>query len=217
MTTKRIAQLAHVTSMGIILFLYGCASVEKQWERTSQKNDEVSYKLFLEKNPDSSYATTAKIRINELRKEKAAKEDWPETERENTVAGYEQFIQKHPRTDLASIAESRNRKIQAEAAKADWPETERENTVAGYEQFIQKYPRSDLASIARSSVRKLQVWESTQKKHTVSAYEQFFKTHAHSSERSAYSKALSSGTDEALLGFILYFESGKEKGVSPII
>ena len=52
--------------VGQLLFLVGCATPKKDWEKAQRLNTIEAYEEFLQKHPDSEFAYKAKRKIEEI-------------------------------------------------------------------------------------------------------------------------------------------------------
>ena len=113
--------------VGQLLFLVGCATPKKDWEKAQRLNTIEAYEEFLQKHPDSEFAYEAKHKIEELA--------WERAKEQNTIEAYEEFLQKHPFSIFALDAKERIANLERfkkifEAAKTSFQ----------LEQLLGKYP-----------------------------------------------------------------------------
>ena len=90
--------------VGQLLFLVGCATPKKDWEKAQRLNTIEAYEEFLQKHPDSEFAYEAKHKIEELA--------WEKVRQKDSINAYENFLQKYPKSKFVTEARHRiERKI----------------------------------------------------------------------------------------------------------
>ena len=133
---KKIIAIASFFT-AVVLFLSGCASVSKDWNRATSEDNATAYEIFLQKHPDAEYANEAKAKIEEL--------DWKQAQASRTMGSFREFLQKHPDSQYANEAKA---KISS-YTKYAWEKAYREDRIDAYENFIKNYPDSDYADKAK--------------------------------------------------------------------
>lgn len=135
-------------SLVLVIFsaflLVSCATMEGSWKWSQRNNTIESYENFVKSYPDSSYITLAKIRIEDLREEKA----FNDAEAKNSVAAYREFIQKYP---IGKFTEDARKRMTASDLEA-FSKTCRIGTIQAFQGFIESYPSSKYLTIANDRV-----------------------------------------------------------------
>jgi hypothetical protein len=127
----------------VALFLSGCASVSKDWNRATTQDNATAYDAFLQKHRDSQYASEAKVKIQEL--------DWKQAQASSTMASFREFLQKHPDSQYASEAKVRV----SSYTKGAWEKAQKQDKIYGYESFMRDYPDSEYFKEAKERA----VWQ----------------------------------------------------------
>jgi len=71
-----------------IAIVFSCNTVERDWEKTNEKNSIEAFTEFISKHPESDYLGEAKLKIELL--------EWEKISKENSIESYSQFIIKFP-------------------------------------------------------------------------------------------------------------------------
>ena len=80
----------------ISLFLFGCATVGKDWKSAQETNSIQSFNEFLEKHPQSEYTKEAKFKIENLY--------WESAQESNSIDSYKEFLKKYPNSRYSKEA-----------------------------------------------------------------------------------------------------------------
>ena len=80
------------------IFLTMCSSPESDWQKAEENNTIEAYQSFLNKYPESSYASEVQEKIGKL----IFESDWQKAEGNNTIEAYQSFLNKYPESSYAS-------------------------------------------------------------------------------------------------------------------
>jgi len=81
------------------LFLFGCATMEREWSKAKRTNTINDYREFISKYPDSPMISEAKGRIEELRIEakiRLEKQRFYSAEQKNKLSTWAKFLREYP-------------------------------------------------------------------------------------------------------------------------
>jgi outer membrane protein assembly factor BamD (BamD/ComL family) len=141
----------------------GCSAASKDWEIVRSKDTVSSYRNFLQKYPDSTFAKEARERL-----EAVEVRDWKKAQSEDKPGAYRTFLKIYPDSRFAGEAKAKILELE----KSAWERAQAEDSAKSYKEFLQHYPASAFAATARTKARELS-WEEAQKSHTVEAYSGF--------------------------------------------
>ncbi len=126
--------------VAFIVTLASCSFEKRDWEKAESENTIQAYETFLEKYPKSTFADTARLKIEEL--------EFNEAESKNTIEAYEAFLKKYPAGEHASKA-----RILTEVLY--FKKAESENTLKTFEDFLQRFPDGSLIDNAYRKMQEL--------------------------------------------------------------
>lgn len=168
-TPIRVIAILSVLSM----FLYGCVTVETQWETAKRLDTIEAYESFLEKCSDSQFSLEAHQRIEQHRWNKARSQD--------TVDAYQDYLSHYPKSQHSSEAKSRQVALQIEF---DWQKAQRSDNIEGYELFISNHTNNQYSEHAKSRLQQLHeqfsIWQSVVQHNSLDSYRDFVKRYPNS-------------------------------------
>jgi ankyrin repeat protein len=126
--------LASILVLGLIAT--GCASVDKQWQRTENKNTREAYRKFIKKHRNSEYADEAQNRIDDFDwnvglAEAKATPDLPEE-----AAAYQAFIKNNRENRNVPEAKQRRHEVMMDIG---WREVKDTPSILTWERFLKVY------------------------------------------------------------------------------
>lgn len=127
-------QLLLLIVFGLLLSLIGCATLQKDWEKTIKLDSIWAYEEFIKKHPESDYRIEAEKKLDELR--------YMEVKKENTAEGYNKFIASNPSSKFINDALEKLREIE----KIKWQQANETNTLEAFDEFYELFPKSDKLS-----------------------------------------------------------------------
>jgi hypothetical protein len=143
-----------------VAFVAACATMQSRLEQAKSADTITAYEDFLEEYPEGEGADRARMRLDELREERA----WKEAEAGNTAAAYEDFRERYPRGRYARDVHARL-EIIARTGGGDSPP-------AGVEKFLQRHGQGVFLDESRATRGKLS-FEKAVTADTILAYEEF--------------------------------------------
>jgi len=128
--------------------LWGCSSVQDDWNKANATNTVAAYQAYLSKHPSSEHTAAAEERIRSLQDEEA----WSQAKQSDTAQAYRDYLQKQPTGAHATEAQSA---ATAAERSADWKTAEATGTAAAYQDFLKKYATGTEADQARQKLTDL--------------------------------------------------------------
>lgn len=158
-------------SLGFIVAVMlssGCATANRDWQRTEQLGTINAYEVFLSRHSDAEQSVIARQRIANLKCDQA----WKRALSSDSIGSYKDFLANFPdsRFDIEARAN-------LEANKA-WERTVPVRTIAACEDFLKKYPAFKKTNDVKCLLATLEAerdWTMAEKANTVDAYVQFVK------------------------------------------
>ena len=145
----------------VLVFIAGCASEKKDWEKAKSENTITAYEEFLKQYPKGEFADQSRTRIEKIYFKRA--------QTKNTIPAYKDFLKRYPKGTFADSARVEIEYFYFEQAQV-------KNTITAYEDFLKRYSQGPLADSARTRIEKL-YFENAESKNTIQAYEEFLKNY----------------------------------------
>jgi outer membrane protein assembly factor BamD (BamD/ComL family) len=188
----------------LLIFSFGCATIQQNWEKTEQINTIESYEKFIKHYPNGELAVEAQSRIEEL--------DFQKTKDVGTIEAYETFLWRYPDGKLAVEVQSRIEEL-------DFQETNDVGTIEACESFLWRYPdpNGKFAVKVQSRIEELD-FQKTKDVGTIEACESFLKRYPNGKfsveaqsriEELDFQKTKDIGTIEACEIFLKRYPNGK--------
>ncbi len=147
----------------IVIFFFGCASMEAQFRMAKQTDNIETYDKFVSRYPNSPFTEEARKRLEQLKDEKAFRE----VEARNTITMYRDFIEKYPNSRFIELAKKRTEESDEEAFSRTWGI----GTTQSFQGFIESYPQSKHVQTAVDRIEFLKGVRSG----TIESYRKFIK------------------------------------------
>ncbi len=136
------------------------------WNAVEASSSADDYGVYLKQYPKGRYAALAQQRLKKLDADAKARADaqeqevWQEAERAQTAEGYQAYSQRYPRGKFASLAQTRAKKLAADAQiKADalaWDQARSANTADTYADYLSRFPSGRFVALAKTAQQRLQ-------------------------------------------------------------
>lgn len=181
----------------IMIFLFGCATMESQFRMAKQKDNIEAYEKFVKRYPNSPFTDEARGRLELLKDE----ETFKKVETRNTITAYRDFIQKYPNSRFIEVAQKRIEESDKEAFVRTWGI----GKIQAFQGFIESYPQSKYVTIATDRIEFL----SAVKSGTLAAYRKFIKEYPNNLfllEATASFPILWLGKSEGKVGVVINIE-----------
>jgi len=180
MKKPNVSNMFYSLFLVAVIILYGCATVNKEWQGAFSLDNIAAYEQFLTKHPKSDQAEKAKIGLEELRIQSA----WDNARRKNSIITYKEFLKNYPNySQYSTLAKSVLEELMEELiVKEDWERARSLGTESGYRDFLSNHPYSSTAleQLAQFDLQKFTNSKNTTfKKITEDIYNQNFEAPDH--------------------------------------
>lgn len=130
------------------LLVIACSNPEADWTKAQTQHTEAAYQAFLERHPDSEWASKAQAELDVIRD----RHDWEKARTVDAIEAYNNYLLAHPVG--AYLGEARQRIHELEIEEA-WAAAQSAGSRVALEDFIIRYADTAQAAEARTALSKL--------------------------------------------------------------
>lgn len=144
-------------------FVLHTKRAQRAWYNATYKNTISGYEHYLLLYPNGRHADEAKNRIDELKREEAAKEKatWDNCCLVNMSSTYSKYIKEYPSGTYISEAKEKYKECKD---REDWNRASTTNTLESYQKYLKNHPKGNFVSNAKVIIPRLEAEEIKRRK-----------------------------------------------------